>query len=132
MAKVVQNVHDYFETEKARGQRDDIGKVVERTKNATGVSMQKIVAIGKCKDLDMWAFEDDEEETREREMKVPTRYVAVVRQALRFFFLEKRQMPTVKTLHDELKLDAARRESEHSGVRASLDGYGERPLYSAL
>jgi hypothetical protein len=31
MAKVVQNVRDYFESEKARGQRDDIGKVVERT-----------------------------------------------------------------------------------------------------
>jgi hypothetical protein len=89
MAKVVQNLRDYFETEKVRRQRIGIGKVVERAKNATRVGVQTIVAIGKCKDLDMWAFEADEEENREREMQVPMRYVAVVRQALRFFFLER-------------------------------------------
>jgi hypothetical protein len=63
VARLVQNVRDYFESEKARGQRSDIGKVVKRPKTQpeSGVSMQKIVAIGKCKDLDV-TFEDDEEE----------------------------------------------------------------------
>jgi hypothetical protein len=73
----------------------------------------KIVAIGKCKDLDMRAFEDDEEETRGRAMQVPKRSVAVVRQNLRFFFLKKRQMSTVQMLHEELKLGAARHELQH-------------------
>ena len=124
VAEVVQSVRSFFEEEKLQHQRLSVGRVVERTARATGLSERSVERISAAKS-DFDSYPDEElEETRERDSVVAKYWWPIIRE-----IVSRRFLSGQKVTLNEIRIDLI--EGLHTRAHPPFP-YSRTTLYRTL